>query len=210
FELNFKNRADFFGFGEQTNHPTRTILENFVKELHDGSVFSETKTDIEVQFAICGSFAAYLHAEYAELTAQSKARLDPVACIELKIFCRDHEADLNLVRDALIVPAVNAYVEKPANWKFHIETGENGEIYLFLPQKKTLGRFEYRPLVVKILVKKDFWPKIAFVRGFPVLSLRDLIREYDRKAAHAGEWGRIQKLKDTSEILRGMLTKFDY
>ncbi|NES06243.1 MAG: hypothetical protein F6K22_27580 [Okeania sp. SIO2F4] len=212
FELNFKNRAEFFGFGQQatqTQNQTRTMLENFVKELHNSSVFSENETEIEVQFAVCGSFAAHLHAEYAQLKTESKAQLDPVTYIELKIFAWDSGANPNIVREALIAPAVNTYLTNHPN-QFNIQTGGNGEIYLFWHQQETLGNFHYRPLVVKILVEKNFWPKVAFVRGFPVLSLRDLIREYNRKAANAGEWGRIQKLKDTSEILRGMLTQFDY
>lgn len=214
FELNLRDRAEFFGFGQQANPAQalrRRTLETFVKALYTASVFAQDENDLEVRFAVCGSFAAYLHAGDAQLETELNEELDPVARIELKIFCRHSNADPDTVRDALILPAVNTYVSNPANPIFNVETGPGGAIYNFWPSEETLGHFHYHPLMVRIRVDTDFWPQQpAFVRGFPVLSLRDLIREYDRLAAHAGEWGRVQRLKATSGVLRDLLTRFDY
>ncbi|MBP0004182.1 MAG: hypothetical protein J7642_10775 [Cyanobacteria bacterium SBC] len=228
FETHFKARANFFGFGLNSNsiqQTRRKDLEKFIKALYHESAFARlaTEGEMEVQIAICGSFAAYLHAEYAKLEPELKAKLEPVTRIDLKIFFWNPDADPNVVmQDWFMEPMLktgstfiveyNKAAEQFTKLEIRLHKGEIlGRTY----QKPTIGDYEYQPTILRIRAEKDFgpgqlWPQqLAFIRGFPVVSMRDLIREYDRRAAHAAEWGRVQKLKDTSAVLRELLTRFD-
>ncbi len=111
----------------------------------------------------------------------------------------------------MIAQAINDYVSNPANPAYIVQQGPVGKIYVYWPVNENFGAFGYADaLIVRFTVQNDFWPKIAFIRGFPVLSLRDLIREYDRNAALVGEFRRTQILKSTSAHLRDLLTRFDH
>jgi len=213
FELNFRDRAAFFGFGptaDANQRQRRQNLESFVKTLYTQTAFGKDNEDSEVQLAVGGSLAAYLHADYGQLAPSDKNRLDPVTRIELKVFCRNAQADPVTVTQALLAPAIQAYLLNPANAQFNVVNAAPGEVHLFWPNHETIGHLSYRPLIVRIQVEREVWPQVAFIRGLPVLSLRDLIREYDRAAASAEEWGRVQRLRETSGTLRTLLTSFDY
>ena len=232
FEQHFKQRAEFFGFARQTNDPQKTRQRNlteFIKTLFARvNVSSPDSNEWEAQLAVCGSLAAYLHAAYAKLLPGLKEKLDPVFRIELKLFSkktfqftrrgdtpfeqRKQEAieHVRLVVAALVREGAEAGAENP--YPFTVEVTPGEEIRIIWSDDVGIGTLRpgYKPLVIVIRIEPLLWPQISFVKGFPVLSLRDLIREYDRKAALAGEWGRIRVLKNTSGILREILTQFDY
>jgi hypothetical protein len=73
-----------------------------------------------------------------------------------------------------------------------------------------MGHLHYQPLIVRITVNNEIWPQISFVRGFPVLSPRDLVQEYEVRSAHVAEYGTVQRFKTTYGVLGGLLTQFDY
>jgi hypothetical protein len=95
--------------------------------------------------------------------------------------------------------------------KFAVKIDPDSEqIFLYWPKKVTINSQEYTPLAIRIsFVRGGQWPQLAFIWGLPVLSLRDLIREYDRRSAAVEEFGAKQGLRKTSTLLKAMLTEFD-
>ncbi|QSQ21946.1 hypothetical protein JY651_43530 [Pyxidicoccus parkwayensis] len=213
FEGHFADRAAFFGFG-QAQPPTaaeagrRRQLEEFIRALYTGFGLTQEQ-ELEVQFAIGGACAAWLHADYTGMAPAQKRALDPVRFIELKLACRRSNVNPALVRDALIGPVLQAYVANPANPPFAVQLGEDGAFEVFWPAEENLGHFAYHPLVLRITVDREWWPELAFIWGLPVLSLKDLVREYVHEAGMTTEWGRREELKQTLMILREQLTRFE-
>jgi hypothetical protein len=74
----------------------------------------------------------------------------------------------------------------------------------------SIGSFTYQPVVAEISVSNSGLPHLSFVWGFPVISLIELIRQYDRKAGEAEEWAAKQRFLETSRILKeDILTKYE-
>ena len=211
FEKHFEDRAKFFGFHQSVTSEQikkRRILGNAIKAIYTYGLFKQNE-ELEIQLAVCGSFAAFLHAEYAHMDKKLHERIDPVKTIEVKIFCAQKNADPKTVIE-LIRPALDHYILNGPNPKFKIEKGSNNSLNIYWPQEVMIGTFNYQPLVFRITVEVGIRPQLSFIWGYPVLSLRDLVREYDRKAALTEEWGRKQKLKATSNILKELLTRYDF
>lgn len=185
----------------------RAVLGAFVKAIYTGSVFSH-EDDLEVRFAIAGSFAALLHAEHADF--ERTEALDPLRRVDLKIYCKA-DADPSTVRE-LVLPLVEQYLHHPQTTQFKVELHGDDSICLYWPAEVGFGGdFTYTPLVLKITVQKcdEDWPQVAFVRGFPVLGLRDLIWEYKRHAGHVEETFTQRQLKKAIECMVDMLTRFE-
>ncbi len=185
----------------------RAVLGAFVKAIYTASVFAH-EDDLEVRFAVAGSFAAMLHAEYADFERTDD--LDPLRRVDLKIYCKG-DADPATVRE-LIHPLVVQYLEHPQSTQFKVELHGEDSICLYWPAEVGFGEgFTYTPLVLKITVQKcgEDWPQLAFVRGYPVLALRDLIWEYKRQAGHVEETFTQRTLKKAIECMVDMLTRFE-
>jgi hypothetical protein len=185
----------------------RAVLGAFVKAIYTASIFSQ-EDDLEVRFAVAGSFAALLHAEYAEYDRID--RLDPLRRVDLKIYCKA-DGDPATVRE-LILPLVDQYLLHPQTTQFKVELHGEDAICLYWPAEVGFGEgFTYTPLVLKITVQKcdEDWPQLAFVRGFPVLALRDLVWEYKREAGHIEELFTQRRLKKAIECMVDMLTRFE-
>ena len=79
FEAHLREKASGFGFDPQfaaagprprgVEQDRRRALAHFLKCLYSESVFNPEE-ELEVQFAISGSFAAHLHADYASTELQ--------------------------------------------------------------------------------------------------------------------------------------------
>lgn len=185
----------------------RKVFGSFIKAIYTASIFSQ-EDGLEVQFAVTGSFAALLHAEYAGF--ERRDALDPLRRVDLKIYCQP-DADPATVRE-LILPLVEQYLSHPQTVNFKLELHGEDSICLYWPADVAFGGdFTYTPLVLKITVQKcaEDWPQLAFVRGFPVLGLRDLIWEYKRHAGHVEEIFTQRKLKASTECLVDILTRFE-
>ena len=185
----------------------RKVLGSFVKAIYTASIFSQ-EDGLEVQFAVTGSFAALLHAEYAGFERMDD--LDPLRRVDLKIYCQA-DGDPATVRE-LVLPLVQQYLSHPQTVHFKLVLHGEDSICLYWPSEVGFGEdFNYTPLVVKITVQKceEDWPQLAFVRGFPVLALRDLIWEYKRTAGHVEELFTQRKLKKSVECLVDILTRFE-
>lgn len=135
---------------------------------------------------------------YLENTLNPAFHIDAPAPDDFKKYIKTPGNMMNYLK------AVDALLDKDAKaW--------DGSINIWWPEEVDIAGFKYQPLAVRVTVETPgVWPQIAFAWGYPVLSLRDLIREYDRKAALTEEWGRKRKLKGTSDILKGLLTRFDF
>jgi hypothetical protein len=211
FEKHFQTKASFWGFGALNDaaKTRRKALETFIKEVYAASIFS-AEAELEVQFAITGSYAAYLHADYLKVSDKLQQELDPVNVVEIKLFCYNPKTDPITVREALLTPAIAAYFDRPNSVKFDKQEGADGSVLLYWPQAEEIAPFKYKPLAIKIeIVSDEGWPQLAFIWGFPVISLRDLIRQYDRKAAEIEEYEAKQRLKKTSSLLKEMLTQYE-
>ncbi|MEM7586686.1 MAG: hypothetical protein AAF560_25075 [Acidobacteriota bacterium] len=215
FERHFRDRATCFGFGRAAQ-PTpaelvrRRRLEAFVHAVCDNFAVRQAEDDWEVRIAVTGSFAAYLHAGYGDLEPRLRAEMDPVRFIDVTVYCHDSNVDPDTVRDVLLSPLVDAFVGDVANGPYIVQQAGEGAIHVTWPAEETIGAFTYADaLVLRFHVERRRWPQVSFIRGFPVLALRDLIREYDVAAARAGEYGRVGSLKKTASHLRDLLTRYD-
>lgn len=185
----------------------RAVLGAFVKAIYTGSVFAH-EDDLEVRFAVTGSFAALLHAEHAGFDRIDQ--LEPLRRVDLTIYCQP-DADPSTVRE-LIQPLVEQYLRHPQSTQFRVVPHGEDTLCLFWPAEVGFGgEFTYAPLVAKITVQKcgEDWPQLAFVRGFPVLALRDLVWEYKRFAGHVEELFTQRRLKKAIECMVDMLTRFE-
>lgn len=185
----------------------RAVLGAFVKAIYTGSVFAH-EDDLEVRFAVTGSFAALLHAEHAGFDRIDQ--LEPLRRVDLTIYCKP-DADPSTVRE-LIHPLVEQYLRHPQSTQFRVVLHGEDSLCLYWPSEVGFGgEFTYTPLVLKITVQKcgEDWPQLAFVQGFPVLALRDLIWEYKRYAGHVEELFTQRRLKKAIECMVDMLTRFE-
>jgi len=185
----------------------RKVFGSFIKAIYTASLFAQ-EDGLEVQFAVTGSFAALLHAEYAGF--ERIAQLDPLRRVDLKIYCK-HDADPATVRE-LIAPLVEQYLGNPETVHFKLLLHGEDSICLYWPAEVAFGEgFQYTPLVLKITVEKcaEDWPQLSFVSGFPVLSLRDLVWEYKRLAGHVEELATQRRYKKAIECLTDLVTRFE-
>lgn len=224
FEKHLRARAKYFGFvekkGKTEADTRRKKLGELVKALYTGSIFSP-ENRFQVQLAVAGSYAAYLHADYSEDYDAKIDSLDPVTLLDVRYYChQDVTAGKKKILDLLAKVPLQTYVTRDEDFSTDDITGldvkENpqdsvvqGEaIYLTWPKEVDFGDgFKYKPVVVKLSVWQQ-WPEVSFVWGYPVLSLKDLIREYVKAAALAGEFETKYRLRGTADILKAMLTHY--
>lgn len=190
----------------------RGDLERFVSAIYTGSVFA-LHEEIEVKLAITGAFAARLHAEYGRLEPARLEELEPVRRLDLTVYARSGakpEIALELVE-----PLVRSYIDKGSgggNVKFVALPVAGDTLCLTLPEEKAFSaEFTYKPLVVKItaVACEEIWPSVSFIRGLPVLNLRDLIWEYKRRAGEIEEAYTQEGLRICVDALGDLLTRFE-
>jgi len=195
-----KDRAQFVMKKE-----TRTILTNFVKAIYTASVFAESD-GLEVQFAVAGAFAAMLHAEYAEFERMED--LDPVTRIDLKIYCLD-DAKPAIVLE-LIMPLIDRFKE---SMKLNLGVAKPNEetVCLTWPEDMQFPNFTYKPVMIRITVEKrvEDWPQLSFIKGLPVLGLRDLVWESKKHAGRVEETFTQRGLRKSIDALVDILTRFE-
>lgn len=186
------------------------VLTHFLKALYTASFFSKND-DLEVQFAVTGAFAAQLHATYAGFERMKE--LEPVKRVDLTIFCKPG-ADPATVLE-LIEPLIEKYKTNSPKHKLpNYESTKFGKSTLLLtwPEAhKFSDTIEYKPTVFRISVEVtgEDWPQLAFIKGMPVLGLRDLIWEYKRRAGHVEETFTQRGLKTAIDALVDILTRFE-
>ncbi|MDH5729132.1 MAG: hypothetical protein OEZ58_09090 [Gammaproteobacteria bacterium] len=189
-------------------------LRSFVKALYTASLFSESE-EMEVVYAVTGSFAAYLYADYARLPEEMTSLLDPVSKLCITLFTMN-KVDPKQVYELFLKTALENYLCGPDNIFINQSVddidGEN-PIYLPLPEAK-IGEYQYRPMAVEIRIEQyrstnnHPVPQLSFIWGYPVVAINELIREYEKQSALAEEFGVVQQKKQTTQILKELATRF--
>lgn len=184
-------------------------LVHFIKAIYTASFFAAGE-DLEVQFGVSGAFAAYLHAKY--MSFERMEELEPVKRADLKIFCKPGSDPATVLE--LIQPLIDQYLKDISTERphFHLEKGAPGTVFLQWPEeKKFAGSISYKPIVIKVSAEvcAEDWPQLAFIKGLPVLGLRELIWEYKRHAGHVEETFTQRGLKTAIDALVDMLTRFE-
>ena len=222
-EKHLRTRAEYFGFEDKAAKEPKLRRKNLgqlVKALYTASVFRQEER-FEVQVAVAGSHAAFLHADYSRDFVDRIDSLDPVTMIDLRYYCYKKDADAKTVLDFFVKEPLRIYLDQGeieltkddlVGMKLAEESKDDeitGEaIYLTWPEEVDFGDgFKYKPVILKISVRQQ-WPEVSFVWGYPVLSLKDLIRDYVEAAALAGEFETKYRLRGTADILKEMLTHY--
>lgn len=188
----------------------RKELGRLVKAVYTASVF-KPEDELELQFAVNGSFAAGLYADYYKFPSARATEIEGMSVLDVTVFCQKEGVRPHEVA-RMMRPWIDAYLRQPKTPKYEVVVGPMGGLHLFWPQVVDFGEgFRYKPRVIRFTVETNAarWPNLGFVWGYPVVSLRDLIREYDRRAAHFDEFGTQQRLKKTSAALVEILTNYE-
>lgn len=184
-------------------------LEHFVKAIYTASFFSHGE-DLEVQFAVTGALAARYHARYANFERMEE--LEPVKRLDLTLFCKPGSDPATVLE--LIRPLIDTYLSSqvPNRPNYVVTDGGTGRLFLQWPEQvKFDDDLEYKPMAIKIAVEvvTDGWPQLAFVRGLPVLGLRDLIWAYKRRTGHVEETFTQRSLRTAIDAMVDILTRFE-
>ncbi len=162
-----------------------------------------------------------------KLRTRLAEKLDPVDALEIKIYC---DPTLNMknaadwVYEQVLKPAMDTYVqsdltpnleplwiEESKDEEGHID--KEAELLVFWPESIKADQFAegkgYRPVIARIRVVTNSWPQLSFIWGYPVLSLPNLIQEYDQRAQEMVEYSAKHQLTKTSNLLRALATYFD-
>jgi len=115
------------------------------------------------------------------------------------------------VKDIITPAIVEAHKSDPKASQYVVVESQSGSIKIYWPSEETMGEFTYQPLLVRLVVEKrgDDWPQLAFVWGYPVLGLRDLVWDYIKECGQIEEFSARQRLRKTVDGLTDILTKFE-
>jgi hypothetical protein len=214
--VNAESMADAIGFGQwmsdrlQVNFAGRAALiaahrddiEALIRTIYDASLFNQ-QSQYEVQFAIGGSLGAKLHSEYQNVP---NARLEQVSTVTIGIYFEG--AHINgATAIELVAQIVRDYIALQPVPLFYLDETEPGTLRIFWAEPQTIEPFgPYHPLAIEIVAKRvRERPLLSFIWGLPVLGLRDLIVEYQTRAAHIVEYTRRKELRHTAAALTEML-----
>lgn len=183
----------------------RPELDRFQRCLVANSIFSQAE-ELEIQLAGGFANAAASYADYLQFTRAGE--LDPATYLSLGIYCArantDPRAVLEVVQPAVQQCLTDTMGTLDVDDQYPAPPGVVrimwGEEMTFAP----LGA--YRPLAVEIAVHADppRRPLLNYIWGLPVLSLRDLILEYQERAAEVEEFGMRARLTATIAALSEM------
>ena len=182
----------------------REAIDELIRTLYAASIFDQ-RNEYELQLAIGGSLAAALHADYQNARG---ATLEPVGKITIGLYYTDRAID-PAVAIELVKPLLAGFVAPQPGALFEMDDSHLGKLLLFAANLEIIEPFgPYQPLVIEIVAKRvRVRPLISFIWGLPVLSLRDLIIEYQTRAAHVVEFAMRGVLRKTARALADMLMK---
>ena len=81
-----------------------------MKAIYTASIFNKSEEDLEIMFAIAGSFAARLHAEYADY--EHMEDIEPFNRVDIRVYCREGH-DPKTVMEVMVPAIVEAYQSHP-------------------------------------------------------------------------------------------------
>jgi len=211
-EQHIKDRGAFF-----SSTRIRAELGRFVKAIYTASIFNKPEDELEIMFAITGSFAATLHAEYAN--HERMLEIEPLHRVDLTVFCREN-VNPDVVMEVTVPAIVAAYASHPET-PAYVPVAQAGNIVdIFWPEEVTFAHqsanplenisLTYRPLAIRVtVVARPDLPQLSFIWGYPVLGLRDLVWDYIRQAGLTEEFGVRKRLSATAEALTDILTRHE-
>lgn len=200
-EQHLQDRGEFF-------RRNRKEFGSLVKAIYGTSIFHNQAEELELTFAIAGAFAARLHAEYADY--EHMEDIEPLHRIDLKIFCKA-SADPAIVHEIITPGLIEAFKSRPEAPAYLVTEGHDSDVLIYWPTDETMGQFTYHPLIIRLTVEKrpDDWPGLAFIWGYPVLGLRDLVWDYLKESGRTEEFSARLRLRKTTEALTDILSKFE-
>jgi len=211
-EQHIKDRGAFF-----SSERTRGEFSRFVKAIYTASIFNKPEDELEIMFAITGSFAATLHAEYANY--ERMGDIEPFHRVDLTVFCRQG-VDPDVVMEVTVPAIVGAYEAHPETPAYVTTASEGNIVNIFWSEEVTFPlngsgapeevALTYRPLAIRLTVEcRPTMPQLSFIWGYPVLGLRDLAWDYIRHAGLTEEFGARNRLRTTAEALTDLLTRHE-
>jgi hypothetical protein len=201
-DKHWKSRDDFFQEPERFQ-----FFTGFVRDLSRAT--SKGLKDVNVQFAVAGSYAARLQAYHLRL---APGGLEPIRRILVKLQCaqgRNRTEVMGAVRDTIR----NAAEATKKFWVTEAAEGDKQSLLIYWKEKEPIGDFTYTPLVMKIRVaeqKGNQLPVLASIDGIPVLDLRYLVADYLNKTSKIDERGSRRVLASATAAVSEMLSRFDF
>jgi hypothetical protein len=194
-QANFAGRAALIA-------ANRDAIEALIRTVYDASVFNQ-QSEYDVQLAIGGSLAAKLHAEYQNA---ANPQLEHVATVSIGLYFEGAHIDAATAME-LVAPLVRNYIAAQLVPLFYLDETVAGTLRIFWADPKRIEPFgPYHPLAIEIVARRvRERPLLSFIWGLPVLGLRDLIVEYQTRAAHIVEYSRRTELRRTAAALTEML-----
>jgi hypothetical protein len=177
---------------------------DFLRTLYASAVFSP-REELEVQLAATESLGARLQADYTSFAR--RAALEPFDVAALKLYAKNPAADPAIVLE-LVSPIVTRYVTGHAS-TFTLVAPPGALLMYWTAQPSLPPLAPYSPLAISISVARtvEGWPLLSFIWGNPVLGLRDLVREYQRRCAATEEFGTRAVLRATAAAVTEILTR---
>lgn len=208
-EQHIKDRGAFF-----SSTRVRAELGRFVKAIYTASIFNKPEDELEIMFAITGSFAATLHAEYAN--HERMHEIEPLHRVDLTVFCRQ-DVNPDVVMEVTLPAILEAYASHPETPAYVPVRLAGNIVDIFWPEEVTFEHrsadsnenisLTYPPLAIRLtVVARPALPQLSFIWGYPVLGLRDLVWDYIRQAGLTEEFGVRKRLSATAEALTDILT----
>ena len=186
----------------------RELFDLFVRELAQQAY--EGLRKVGAQLTVAGSYAALMHASHLRLKPDG-LRLEPIRRILIKLHCRkgsNRSAVLNEIRGP-----VEKLAREAQALKLEVVEADNQSLLLRWTENVTIGKFQYKPLVIKIRVAEqtgDQLPVLASINGLPVLDLRYLVADYRKKTSKIDEQGARRVLASATAGTSLMLSRFDF
>lgn len=184
----------------------RQELDTFYRCFEANSIFSQTE-ELEVQLGGEFAFGTSRFADY--LAFERPQDLDPMTYMSLGIYCALPDTDLQTVLE-LVRPVVNQCLTDTMG-TLDVEDEyptPPDAIRVLWDQPITIAPLQaYRPLAVEITVHADppRRPLLSYIWGSAIISLRDLILDYQDRAAGTDEYGTRVRLTATIAALSEML-----
>ncbi|UYY59377.1 hypothetical protein [Sphingomonas sp. S2-65] len=183
----------------------RPELDRFERCLVANSIFSQAE-ELEIQLAGGFAKAAASYADYLQFNRA--ADLDPATYLALGIYCARANTDPHTVLE-VVQPAVQQCLTETMGT---LDVDDQypappGVLRILWGEEMTFAPLgAYQPLAAEIAIHADppRRPLLNYIWGLPVLSLRDLILEYQERAAEVDEFGMRARLTRTIAALSEM------
>lgn len=183
----------------------RPELDAFYRCLAANSIFSQEE-ELEIQLAGDVAYAAHLYADYLQF--KRPAALDPMTYLSLGIYCALPGTDPATVLEVVQTAVQDCVAASGGVLQLGPGPLPPGVVRIFWSEPMTVAPLAaYNAMAIEIIVHAEppQRPLLSYVWGLAMLSLRDLIIGYQRRAAGIDEFGTRGRLTATIAALGEML-----